>query len=115
MTAPFKTTQSFVLALIAIAVLGCSRGAEFTAPEQAGASHQDTYPRFSNKPKAATEQFSEADKQSLTNRLDSDAANLRKVSGYSANSASNLAKAKEDAQREAEETVRQIEQSGEQH
>lgn len=112
---PLNRTHSFVLAIIAVAVMGCSRGAEFTAPEQAGASHQDTYPRFSNMPKAATQQFSEQDKQSLTNRLDSDAASLRKVPGPSAGSASNLAKAKEDARREAEETVRQIEQGGEQH
>lgn len=112
---PLKTMQSVVLVIIAVAVMGCSRGAEFTAPDQPGASHQDIYPRFSNMPKAATQQFSEADKQSLTNRLDSDAANLRKVPGPSANSASNLAKAKEDARREAEETVRQIEQDGEQN
>ncbi len=111
---PFKRKHSIVLTMIAFAVMGCARGAEFTAPEQAGASHQESYPRFSDKPRAATEQFSEVEKQSLTDRLDSEAARLKKVPGPSANSASNLAKAKDDARREAEETVRQIEQSGKQ-
>ena len=111
---PFNKMKSVVLTMVAIAAMGCARSAEFTAPEQAGASHSDIYPRFSNKPRAATKQFSEAEKQSLTEKLESEATALKKVPGPTANSASKLAKAKDDARREAEETVRQIEQSGKQ-
>lgn len=114
MKMPFKKTPGIVLTMVAVILMGCARGAEFTAPEQVGASHEEVYPRFSNKPRAATVQFSEAEKQSLTNKLDSEATALKKVPGPSANSASKLAKAKDDARREAEETVRQIEQSGKQ-
>lgn len=112
MNKPLKITRSVVLTTIAVIGLGCARGSEFSAPEQKGASHQDTYPNFSIKPRAATQQFTEAEKQALTDKLDSQAAALKKASGPSARNTSNLAKAKEDARREAEDTIREIEQSG---
>lgn len=107
-----NTTRGIALSIVALIVIGCARGTEFTAPEQQGASHQGIYPKFSNKPKAATAQFSEQEKQDLTNKLDSEASALRKVRGPEGSSAANLVKAKEDARREAEDAVRQIEQSG---
>lgn len=112
MNKPLKRTRGIVLGMVAVIAMGCARSAEFTAPEQQGASHQDIYPNFSIKPKAATQQFSEAEKQALTERLDSEASALKKVRGSSGKRVSNLAKAKEDARREAEETIREIEQSG---
>ncbi|MHC5307190.1 hypothetical protein [Bartonella sp. LJL80] len=115
MIRPSIQARGIVLGVVALIVMGCARGAEFTAPEQAGAVRSGVYPKFSVKPKAATEQFSEEERQKLTDRLDKEARSLKSVPGPSANSSSNLAKAKEDARREAEETLRQIEQGGNQN
>lgn len=104
--------RGIVLGAVAFAVIGCARSAEFTAPDQPGASHQNTYPNFSIRPKAATQQFSENEKQALTSKLDSEATSLKKMPGSSAKKISNLATMKEDARREAEETIREIEQNG---
>lgn len=100
------------LVVVALVAAGCGRGKEFSFTENKNATHQGVYPKFSNMPKAATQQFTEQERQDLANKLDGEAATLKKVAGPSANSSSDLKKAKEDARREAEETIRQIEQNG---
>lgn len=106
--------RALLLTVIAFTFLGCGRGKDFTVQERADTAKLDQYPRFSKKPVAATQQFTDEEKQKLTTQLVRDAKNLKSGSISQADDAANAATTKEDAKREAEETLRQIEQSGQQ-
>ncbi|EJF88879.1 hypothetical protein [Bartonella tamiae] len=107
---PSILARGVSLCVFGFVIVGCARGTEFAVTDQPGANRQGQYPKFTIRPKAATEQFSEEERQKLTESLDNKARALRNVSSPSMQPALNQSKTKEDALREAEETLRKIEQ-----
>ncbi|WP_343314604.1 hypothetical protein AAIB41_05420 [Brucella sp. BE17] len=100
-----------MLAVAAAAMLtACAGGSEFQGAPQEGALRTDTYPTFGRMPKAATVQISPEEKESLTQRLDSDRTRLAatRSSGGGVTPAQAAALRKQ-AQDEADATLRQIE------
>lgn len=105
-------SKSMLLVLLPVTLWGCAASSEFQTVPQEGANRTGVFPRFSQKPHGVTQQFTEEERQHLTGQLDRDARNLRGVAQAKPASPQDSARLREDAKREAEETLRQIEQSG---
>lgn len=106
------SVKKLIWLILLLVTVGCAPRAEFQTIPQQGASRTGVYPRFSNRPHAETEQFSKEDKARLIEELDSDAMHLRGLSHSRPKAVQSGAKLREDAKREAEETLRQIRKSG---
>ncbi len=114
MTKSARRFAPFMLAVMAAAMLtACAGGKEFQGTPQEGALRSGTYPTFGRMPKAATDQITEDEKQSLTGRLDSDRTRLAATrSTGSTFTPAEAAALRKQAQDETDATLKQIE-SGE--
>lgn len=106
--------QILRFSFIALAILplwACARSSEFVGQPQQGAINTQTYPSFNVRPQAATEQFSPTDSQHLIDQLHEEGRRLAPAAGDLASAKKMTPQAKEDARREVEKTLKEIEQS----
>jgi len=96
--------------LVAGGMTGCAGGSEFQTIPQKGANRTGIYPRFSVRPQAQTQQLTPAESARLSNELANKAKDLRSRMNNQPQKAQSFSTRKENAQREAEEVLRQIEQ-----
>lgn len=98
-------------AACAAALAACAPSQEFQAAPQAGAWRGGGYPSFSARPQAETAQFSEAERQHLSQTLRSDGRRLRNsaaIEDKKQRAAPGAAVAKRQANQEIQKTLRQI-------
>lgn len=107
-----KLVQFGLLAIFTCCLWSCARGPQFQVLPQKGAAQTNSYPSFNIKPHAATKQFTPDETNALMKQLKNDSALATHVSVTNKNSGPNASEARDDARREAEKTLREIEQSG---
>ncbi|MCZ2328165.1 hypothetical protein [Bartonella sp. F02] len=95
-------------------ITGCVHDANVSPFEQKILLKEDVMPRFSIKPKAATEHFTEIQRQILIDQLTHDANRIRATLKEESTNSLSLMKIKEDAYRETKSILRKIEMNNNQ-
>jgi|GEM_PF-1846942 len=97
--------------LLAAALAACAPSADFQTVPQKGAWRSGTYPSFSTRPQAATAQFSEAERQSLSRTLQAEGRQARNIADNDAGKRQAMpdaASSRRQADQDISNTLRQI-------
>lgn len=96
---------------VLLTVVGCE---STTSLAEKTSVRKEGYPSLSIKQKAATEQFTETQRQMLIDKLEKEATRVKALSEAQVVDSFDLMEVKEDAHHEVEKVLKQIEQSGNQ-